>query len=181
MTTEESIALFKCLGDGTRLSILRILSEGDSYVELIASRLSLTAGTVSFHMKKLEAAGLVRCSRTQYYVIYSLKEELMTARILDCLPAAEIAPDDGGEAYRRQIITRFLQGGRLVSIPSQLKKREILWEHLVTALFEKDRIYDETEVNEILRPVHEDVCYLRREFISCGLMQRDHEKYVRLR
>ncbi len=181
MTTEESIALFKCLGDGTRLSILRILSEGDSYVELIASRLSLTPGTVSFHMKKLESAGLVKCSRTQYYMIYSLEDAVMRRTILDCLPAAEIAPDDGGESYRQQVVSRFFVGGRLVSIPSQLKKREILWEYLAHMLFEEGRVYTEMEVNELLRPIHEDVCYLRREFISVGLMSRDHEKYIRLR
>ena len=75
--TEEAVAVFKCLGDNTRFSIVSLLAQSDSYVELLAEKLSLTAGTVCHHLKKLEDAGLVRCSRSQYYQIYSLNREIM--------------------------------------------------------------------------------------------------------
>ena len=49
----EALPIFKVLADETRLKILRALDEKESYVELLAERLSLTPATVSFHMKKL--------------------------------------------------------------------------------------------------------------------------------
>lgn len=179
MHEADSAALFKCLGDGTRLAILRILKDGDSYVELIASRLSLTPGTISFHMKKLEDAGLVRCSRTQFYAIYSLNRELLSRSLFDCLPDA-VRQDDGGDAYRRQILNRFMENGRLRAIPAQLKKRELVLSH-IAGEFEKEREYTEAEVNEILARYHEDVCTLRRAMIESGIMSRENGLYYRLR
>ena len=68
----ETLGILKALADDTRLKILRALSERDMYVELLAERLQLSAATVSFHMKKLQAAGLVDSRREQYYIVYSL-------------------------------------------------------------------------------------------------------------
>ena len=78
MEENQATAVFKALGDESRLAILRILFEGESYVELLASRLGLTSATVSFHLKKLEAAGLVSCRRTQFYRIYSANREIFS-------------------------------------------------------------------------------------------------------
>ena len=49
---QEHLTLLKLLADETRLRIINILSEGDSYVELIASKLELTPATVCYHLKK---------------------------------------------------------------------------------------------------------------------------------
>ena len=59
MTEDAAIALFKCLADRSRLQILKSLSEGDMYVERLSERLNLTPSTISFHLKKLESAGIV--------------------------------------------------------------------------------------------------------------------------
>ena len=71
-----ALQIFKALGDESRLRIVGMLTHGEAYVELIASRLGLTSATVSHHLKKLEEAGLVECHRTQFYMIYSLAEKL---------------------------------------------------------------------------------------------------------
>ena len=62
----ETLNLLKTVADDTRIRILRALHEKDCYVELLAERLNLTPATVSFHMKKLLAAGLVDARREQY-------------------------------------------------------------------------------------------------------------------
>ena len=54
MQEEVALKLFKCLGDKSRLNILKILAKDESYVELLAEKLELTPATVSFHLKKLE-------------------------------------------------------------------------------------------------------------------------------
>ena len=170
----EAVELFKCLGDQTRFDILCLLSKSDSYVELLAEKLSLTPGTVSFHLKKLEAAGIVGCSRTQFYMIYSLKREVLDRTILSFLEYDEALDDD--TAYENKIIDSFIENGRLRSIPAQLKKREVICRHILRE-FESDRDYSESEVNEIISRYHDDFCTLRREFISLGYMTRDHEVY----
>jgi len=171
----ENLELFKLLGDATRLSIIRMLAREDSFVELIASSLNLTSATVCYHLKKLEGAGLVRCSRSQFYKIYALNREIFDRSLADLVLTAEF-PVDPEEKYRREVISTFIKGGRLVSIPVQQKKREIILRHILTR-FETGRDYDEREVNAILIEFHEDYCTLRREMISFGLMSRDHETY----
>ena len=88
----EALPIFKVLADETRLKILRALDEKESYVELLAERLSLTPATVSFHMKKLLAAGLVDARREQYYTIYSIRREFFRATLQSL-----IFQSDGGE------------------------------------------------------------------------------------
>ncbi len=171
----ENLELFKLLGDATRLSIIRMLAREDSFVELIASSLSLTPATVCYHLKKLESAGLVRCSRSQFYKIYALNREIFDRSLAELILAAEL-PIDPEEKYCREVIAAFIKGGRLVSIPVQQKKREVILRHILTR-FEIGRDYDEREVNAILTEFHEDYCTLRREMISFGLMARDHETY----
>ena len=77
MTETEAIKLFKCLADKSRLQILKSLSLEDMYVERLAERLGLTPATISFHLKKLADAGAVTSYRNQYYVMYSLKREVL--------------------------------------------------------------------------------------------------------
>ena len=47
MNERDAVSIFKALGDESRLAIIRMLIEGESYVELIASRLELTSATVT--------------------------------------------------------------------------------------------------------------------------------------
>ncbi len=73
----------------------------------------------------------------------------------------------------------FFRHGRLASIPSQLKKRQIILGKLVEE-FEPDRHYPEIEVNRMLVEFHEDVASLRREMISFKLMSRSRGIYRRI-
>ena len=59
MTDSQAIQLFKCLADATRLQLVKALADGPKYVELLADMLERSPSTVSFHLKKLEEAGLV--------------------------------------------------------------------------------------------------------------------------
>jgi DNA-binding transcriptional ArsR family regulator len=146
MDFEHAVTLFKCLGDETRLRILALLRESDSYVELLASRLNLTPGTVSHHLKKLEACGLVRCSRAQFYMIYSLDPDAC-APILPLLPEPDAGVSDA-ERYERQVIAAFIKNGRLTVIPAQLKKREIVYRHMLADIAPGQSL-TEAEINEI--------------------------------
>ena len=165
-----AVAVFKALGDESRLAILQILLSEESYVELLASRLGLTSATVSFHLKKLESAGLVTCRRTQFYRIYSVKREIFS-QSLESLIGKTPAPDDDTK-YRDAVIARFFENGRLTQLPSQRKKREIVLKHLLSAL-DVSREYGEKEFDAYLESVSvPDYCYVRREMIAFGMLAR---------
>ena len=70
----EAVALFKALADESRLAVIGTLLTAPLCCEELAARLRLSPSTVSFHLKKLEGAGLVRKEKQQYYVVYRANE-----------------------------------------------------------------------------------------------------------
>ena len=173
------LALLKLLADETRLNILNLLLAEDSYVEKIACELSLTPATICYHLKKLEAAGVVNCSRTQFYIIYSLNREIFDKPLYELIKKEDELVDTE-EKYRKSVFSSFFKYGRLTQIPTQRKKREIVLGEIVKQ-FAFDRPYDEKEVNEIILRYHDDYCTIRREMIAFGMMTRHFETYRRLK
>ena len=183
MTQENALKLFKCLSDASRLRIVQSLTRGDMYTELLAERLGLTPSTVSFHMKKLEDAGLVASRKEQYYTVYSLRRELLEKTVYDLAASAPAQTDEQQkreEAYREKVIKAFFEYGRLRSIPVQRRKKLICYQ-VIAEKFEIGRVYSEKEVNEIISPIWEDYCTVRRDMIGEGIFSREGGKYVRLK
>ena len=181
MNDIHAVTLFKCLADQSRLRILQSLSLEDMYVERLAERLGVTPPTVSFHLKKLAEAGLVRSYRTQYYAMYTLNREMLEARMIDLIrqePEEADAQTQRDQAYRQKVLAAFFEYGKLKSIPAQKKKERIVLEELVKA-FEPGRKYAEREVNIILADAHDDFCTLRRDMIGEGLLRRENGVYWR--
>jgi len=179
MTELETVQLFKCLADTTRLQILKSLKEEPSYVELLAQRLERTPSTISFHLKKLEDAGLVAGSKEQYYTVFSLQEKALDCRIIDliCEETDAMALQRQREnQYRQKILDTFIQHGKLIAIPVQRKKKRIILERIAEC-FEAGRIYPEREVNLIIADFHDDFCTIRRDLISEKIMERDGTGY----
>ena len=176
----DSLCLLKTVADETRLRILRALYEKEYYVELLAERLNLSPATVSFHMKKLQQAGLVDTRREQYYTIFSLRREVFRHSLEEL-----ILEKDGGETaealreeqYRRKVLKSFMPDGVCRQMPAQLKKRIIVYREIFSQ-FSSDRTYTEKEVNEIVSRIHEDYCTVRRGFVGMGWMQRSNGIYT---
>jgi hypothetical protein len=82
-------------------------------------------------------------------------------------------------AYDAKVLRAFLVDGRLVSIPAQAKKREVILRYLLDACFPEDRDYPEKEVNQRLALFHRDVAALRRYLVDLGLMTRAAGTYRR--
>ncbi|MBQ2952140.1 MAG: metalloregulator ArsR/SmtB family transcription factor [Clostridia bacterium] len=181
MTESQALALFKCLGDKSRLQILKSLAQEDMYVERLAERLGLTPPTISFHLKKLSDAGAVRSYKTQYYTMYALETAVFEQTMLSLIREESAEADlqrQRDEAYRQKVIRSFFHYGKLRSIPTQKKKERIVLEEIVRA-FEAGRDYTEREVNIILADFHDDFCTLRRDLIGEGLMTRENQIYRR--
>ena len=170
----ENFELLKLLADETRLEILRRLMREDSYVEKLAGELGLTPATVCYHLKKLESAGLVSTSRSQFRIIYTLDRTIFDRPLSDFLSTEPLV--DPEEKYRRDVLSRFFSRGKLTSLPAQRKKRAVVLAEIAKS-FGRGRWYTETEVDEIIHRVYDDHCLVRREMIAEGLMGRDDGRY----
>ena len=172
---KEKLQLLKLLADETRLEILNILLREDSYVEKLACELSLTPATICYHLKKMESAGIVNCSRTQFYMIYSVNRDIFD-KPLYALIKKDAPTVDTEEKYKKEVLSHFFKYGKLTQIPMQRKKREIVLQEIAKQ-FESGIKYEETEVNDIIHRFHDDHCTIRREMIACGIMVRENSLY----
>ena len=182
MTEKQAIALFKCLADKSRLQILKSLAIEDMYVERLAERLGITAPTVSFHLKKLADVGAVTSYKSQYYMMYSLCEDIFKTSIFDIIKeeSEEASLQEKRDIeYRQKVIDAFFEYGKLKSIPAQRKKRRIVYEVMIESI-EKGKVYTEREVNIIIADFHDDFCTIRRDMISEKMLDREGSNYQRV-
>ena len=141
----------------------------------LACELSLTPATIYYHLKKMESAGIVNCSRTQFYMIYSVNRDIFD-KPLYALIKKDSPTVDTEEKYKKEVLSHFFKYGKLTQIPMQRKKREIVLQEIAKQ-FEPGIKYEETEVNDIIHRFHDDHCTIRREMIACGIMVRENALY----
>jgi ArsR family transcriptional regulator len=184
-TSEEDLEaraeLFKALGHPARLLILNLVKMKPRHGEELATILRLKPATISHHLRKLAAVGLLTSRKDQYYQTYSLLDDVLEKRLEEVvsLPQPDLAAEVQEDAYRKKVLKTFFDKGRLKQLPTQLKKRLIILERLADE-FEPERQYTELEVNQMLLEFHEDVALLRREMVELGYMQRDRGIYWRV-
>ena len=173
-----AVAVFKALADESRLKIISILLCKDSYAQYLAEKLDLTAPTVTYHMEKLEKAGLVSSTKIQHYIIYSINEELMSTGIGDLIRAAVDCDND--TTYEEKVLSSFFEYGRLKKIPAQLKKREIVIEYIASK-FELGKVYTEKELVSEIVEIHDDYCTIKRDLIGMGFFEDLGRSYKRIK
>jgi len=174
------VVIGRALADPTRIRILGLLAERPMYGQELAKVLDVKPPTVSHHIAPLVNAGLVYVRRENNYHYYELDSDGIqhladsTQHIARSLFASNPLPPKSDE--RARVVATFIKDGRLVSIPAQYKKRRYVMEELARS-FEWGRLYDEKEVNAILKTFHDDVASLRREFIDQRIMLRENGRY----
>lgn len=179
MQVEESIKIMKALADKSRLFILNALIEKPQYVEEISKRLELAASTVSFHLKKLEAAGLVKKEKEQYYIIYKINEQIFSTKLQNIISFENLeatVQNNRIDSYKEKVISTFFKNGRLVQIPKQHKKRWIILEKFIQ-LFEANKNYSEKEVDNKISDLFDDYCTIRRYLVDEKILIRDKGNY----
>jgi DNA-binding MarR family transcriptional regulator len=178
------VVIGRALADPTRIRILGLLAERPMYGQELARVLDVKPPTVSHHMEPLVNAGLVRVRKENNYHYYELDssglEQLDESiqHIARMFLSSKPLPPKSDEKAR--VVATFIKDGRLVSIPAQYKKRRYVIEELARS-FEWGRLYDEKEVNAILKTFHDDVASLRREFIDQRIMMRENGQYWLIR
>jgi hypothetical protein len=76
------------------------------------------------------------------------------------------------EKDRENVIKNCIKDDKIVNIPRSEKKKIIILKYL-SQKFQHNKKYTETEVNEIIKQMHEDFAALRRYLIQYGFMDRE--------
>jgi|GEM_PF-109460 len=177
---KSPLKILKAVADETRMQLLNSLLEGPQCVEELAKRLNLSDATISFHLKKLENAALVSKEKLQYYMIYRIECEPLKLPLLhylgSCSNHQKKIRDKRFEQYRCKVFRSFMSHGKIIKLPVQRKKRNILLEHVAES-FHEGIEYSEKEVNRILTAFFEDYCSLRRCLVETELLDRANGIY----
>ena len=111
---DRAISRLAALAQATRLSLFRLLVEAGPAglaAGVIAERLGVAAPTLSFHLKELSRAGLVRASQEGRYVIYTADFAAMNGLVgyltenccgMRCETAASCTPNPGPRPRARK-------------------------------------------------------------------------------
>lgn len=174
--SDELVTFFKALADANRLKIVGLLAQKPYSVEELAALLDLKPSTVSHHLARLAAAGLISAHTESYYNVYQLDKSALEAKSRSLFSNEELntaVADVDLDAYDQKVIVDYTRkDGSLKTIPAQRKKLEAILRYVVKA-FKVGKHYSEKQVNEILSGYHEDNATLRRELIGYKLMKRE--------
>jgi DNA-binding transcriptional ArsR family regulator len=95
----EAAAMFRLMGDATRLGILRAMCDGPMSVSALALAVSASSSLVSHHLRLLRSARIVRADRQGRHVFYALADEHIRCVLDDMLVHA-------GEQHIRSVRSR---------------------------------------------------------------------------
>ncbi len=69
---------------------------------------------------------------------------------------------------------KFFKHEKLMQIPKKEKYRTAIMNYIIT-YFEIDKIYNEKEVNEIIKEIYDDFAYIRRYLVDNNYLIRDND------
>ncbi|UBV44732.1 metalloregulator ArsR/SmtB family transcription factor (plasmid) [Deinococcus taeanensis] len=170
-------AVFRALAHPARLTLLRLTWNGPLSGEHLARMVGLAPATVSHHLAQLTEAGLMSVRQDGHQRLFSTDHVALDLNVAALVQGHAELPH-AEDPYRERVLRAFLRGGKLVQIPAQRKKREVVLRELAT-IFDPGRSYLETEVNALLGEYHEDFFTLRRELVGLGLLTRERGVYQR--
>ncbi|HEY8379023.1 MAG TPA: metalloregulator ArsR/SmtB family transcription factor [Nannocystis sp.] len=173
------VRLFKGLADPTRLRMIAAMVDRPRCGQDLAAEVGVSAATVSHHLRVLADAGLVRETRQPPYTFYQLDLERLQGAVKAVSSPKRVkalassAPVDD---ETRDVLRAFFDGPRLVALPAQRRKKEIVLEEVLRRL-PRRREYREADLNRFIEVIHPDYCTIRREWIMGGYMEREAGVY----
>ena len=179
MSNERLVEIFKCLADPARLRMVGLMVEAPRCGQELASELKLSPATVSHHLRRLQKAGLcASAARAPTCSTRSITSRCATPCRRSRTPRrwSELAAPEGLAKEQRKVLEAFFDGERLLRIPAQRRKKEIVFEEILRRLPRRD-VYTERELSQMLERFHADFCTIRRELIMGRYMERDRQRY----
>ena len=183
MTDEQFTRLlqfFQVFSNESRLRLIGHLANGERSVGELAQLLNLKEPTVSHHLAELKELGLVearaegnlRIYRLNTRVLETLSKDIFAQPNLAALvPRSELSEDE-------RILRTWVKNGRLVDIPAQEKKKQVVI-HWLAEQIDPERRWTEREFNQWLAQFNEDYATLRRYLVDGGYMARENGVYWR--
>jgi hypothetical protein len=168
----DIVPLFSAIADSDRIKIAATIMDRALTVDEIGAAVGMPPKTVHRKLAGLVQVDLVEVTHHAGRKLHRFR----TQPLLDAMKALSQKPpepelSDDVDLFDRKVLTDFLAEGRLKAIPAQEKKRNAILRYLA-GRFEPERMYSEKEVNEIIRPVHDDVASLRRYMVDGGFLMR---------
>jgi DNA-binding transcriptional ArsR family regulator len=186
----DALQALKTLTDAARLRILGRLATAPATAATLASELGMAPRDVRRHLGRLEAAELVALDGAasdpdrRYRLRLETLDRLGRALARAADETVDVVPGTGpaGEpmdAEDAKVLRGFFADDRLVAIPAQHAKRQVILRYLLDRCFAEDRDYPEKEVNQRLALFHPDVAALRRYLVDERFMTREAGIYRR--
>ncbi|RXI99458.1 DUF2087 domain-containing protein [Anaerobacillus alkaliphilus] len=181
MQLDKLVNFHKALADPTRIKILKLLANGPLHGQAIAGKLGLKAPTITHHITKLREVALITERRDKNTIYFYLNEKTLQQKSDLSLKAILRIGSEGDDELKTKdnsevIKNFFTTEGKLKQIPSQRKKKLIVFTQLVKGLKAGVK-YTEKEINEYIQKFHEDYATIRREFIMNHFMYRENGIY----
>jgi DNA-binding MarR family transcriptional regulator len=183
MTDEQFAQLlhfFQVFSNESRLRLIGHLANGDKNVGELAGLLNLKEPTVSHHLAELKELGLVRARAEGTMRIYHLdvkaletisKDIFARPNLAALVPKSELTDEE-------RVLRTWVKDGRIVDIPAQEKKKQVLIRWLAQQI-DPARRWTEREFSEWLAQYNEDFATLRRYLVDGGYMTRENGIYWR--
>ncbi|MBM7662632.1 putative transcriptional regulator [Bacillus mesophilus] len=185
MQLSRLVQFHKVLADPTRIKMILLLSNKPLNGQELAEMLNISTPTVTHHVNKLREVGLLHQRRDKNTIYFTLDEKTLERSNESIIKLIRQAKSEEGKdmlseeqtQMRDHVIQNFFTSdGRLKQIPSQLKKKVIILEYLIGKL-EKEKQYQEREINQFIKQFHDDFATIRREFIMHQFMYRENSVY----
>jgi len=80
---EDQARFLRCIGEPTRLQILKLLAEGDKCVGELARALNKEQSLISHHLKALKECNIVKDRQEAQKVYYRLADERLARLIIE--------------------------------------------------------------------------------------------------
>ncbi len=166
----------KLLGDRTRLAIVGLLAARPRTMEELQAELgSPSLSTVTRHLRLLTEAHWVSVNADGVYQFQPETLPAMRAAVARIETAVKPAPT---EPSSEPIVRAFFDAqGRLLRLPVQSAPREAILKQISEQRFTVGRIYDEKEVDALLRPVKKEAVNLRRHLVDEGFLETRNARY----
>ena len=177
---DRLLRFFQVFSNESRLKIIGHLANGEKSVGELADLLALKEPTVSHHLSELKGSGLVEARAEGTMRIYRLDARTLETMSKDIFAqtnlAALVKPSEMTDEER--ILRTWVKNGRIVDIPAQEKKKQILirW---VAGQIDPERRWTEKEFSEWLKQFNEDYAFLRRYLVDYHYMARENGIYWR--
>lgn len=181
----ETLTLFKALADENRLRIISLLVNKERNVTDIAQSLNIKEPTVSHHLSKLHASGIVNtrtAGNQRFYRLNTQNIQRVGQAMVDLkafrydfkVTKSDYSWLDKYEFndFECKTLRDCTENQRLTHIPRKRAKLLAVLRWLSLQFIPK-RTYTEKEVNRVIEAFYVDYASLRRDLVDFGYLRRE--------